>query len=82
MMGKFLLLVVLVFFALCLAGVLLQRLSNIATRIADLQSDIKKSQVKLDAQVQVLEEQQKQSDQKLENLESKQTNNQVEETIS
>ena len=56
-MTKFILLIVLMFFVLAIAGVLMRRMLSISQKIADLQSDMKKSQVRLDAQMQVLEEQ-------------------------
>ena len=61
MMLKFLLLVVLLFFALGVAVLVMRRLMNISQKIADLQSDMKKSQVSLDAQMQVLKEKQEES---------------------
>ena len=74
MMLKFLLLIVLLFFALGVAVLVMRRLMNISQKIADLQTDMKKSQVRLDAQMQVLQEQQSKS----ENIES----NDVEEKNS
>ena len=59
MMMKFLLLIVLMFFALGLAAILLQRMARISQRIAELQNDMKKNQVRIESQVQVLEEKQK-----------------------
>lgn len=56
-MTKFILLIVLMFFVLAIAGVLMRRMLSISQKIADLQTDMKKSQVRLDAQMQVLEEQ-------------------------
>lgn len=57
MMLKFLLLIVLTFLALGVAAVLMRRMMSISERIADLQSEMKKSQVRLDAQKQMLEKQ-------------------------
>jgi len=58
MMPKFLLLIVLMFLALGLAAVLMRRMMGISEKIADLHNDMKKSQVQLDAQMQVIEEKQ------------------------
>lgn len=60
-MLKFLLLVVLLFFALGVAVLVMRRLMDISQKIADLQTDMKKSQVSLDAQMQVLKEKQEES---------------------
>lgn len=59
MMLKFLLLIVLMFLALGLAAVLMRRMMGISEKIADLHNDMKKSQVRLDAQLQVMEDKQK-----------------------
>jgi len=69
-MTKFILLIVLMFFVLAIAGVLLRRMTRIAERIGDLQNDIKKSQVKLDSQLQVLEEQRRKENAATQNLET------------
>lgn len=57
MMFKFLLLVVLLFFALGLASAILRRLSNLSERIAGLQSDMKKNELKIELELKRLKDQ-------------------------
>lgn len=57
MMLKFLLLIVLLFFALGLAAAILKRLMSISDRIATLQGDLKKNELKVDLQLKKLQEQ-------------------------
>ena len=56
MMLKFLLLVVVMFFAAGIAAIMLRRMMSISERIADLHNDMKKSQVRLESQMQILED--------------------------
>lgn len=59
MMMKFLLLIVLMFLAAGVAAMMMRRMTSISQRIAELQSDIKKSEFRLESQMQVLEEERK-----------------------
>ena len=56
-MLKFILLIVLLFFALGLAAAIMKRLMSISDRIATLQGDLKKNEMKIDLQLQKLQEQ-------------------------
>jgi predicted Holliday junction resolvase-like endonuclease len=58
LMMKFLLLIIVLFFALGLASVILKRLANISARIADLHGDLKKNEMKMDMELQKLQSQQ------------------------
>jgi hypothetical protein len=58
MMMKFLLLIVVLFFALGLASLVMKRLANISARIADLQGDLKRNEMKLDIELQKMQSQQ------------------------
>ena len=58
LMMKFLLLIVVLFFALGLASLIMKRLANISARIADLHGDLKKNEVKMDIELQKLQSQQ------------------------
>ena len=58
MMLKFLLLIVLLFFALGIAAAVLRRLSALSERIAGLQGEMKKNELKMELQLQKLQEQQ------------------------
>jgi predicted Holliday junction resolvase-like endonuclease len=57
-MMKFLLLIVILFFALGLASLIMKRLANISARIADLHGDLKRNEMKLDTELQKLQNQQ------------------------
>ena len=58
LMMKFLLLIVVLFFALGLASIVMKRLANISARIADLHSDMKRNELKMDLELQKLQSQQ------------------------
>jgi hypothetical protein len=58
LMMKFLLLIVVLFFALGLASLVMKRLANISSRIADLHSDLKKNELKMDLELKKLQSQQ------------------------
>ncbi len=55
---KFLLLIVVFFFALGLASIVMKRLANISARIADLHSDMKRNELKMDLELQKIQSQQ------------------------
>jgi len=65
MMLKFLLLVVLMFFAVGVAAIVMRRMKSISQRIAELQSDMKKSEFRLESQMQVLEEERKKTESRM-----------------
>ena len=56
-MVKFFLLVILVFFALGVVAAIMRRLNNISERIAGLQQEMRKNDVKIEAQLQKMQEQ-------------------------
>ena len=56
-MVKFFLLVILVFFALGVVAAIMRRLNNISERIAGLQQEMRKNEVKIEAQLQKMQEQ-------------------------
>ncbi len=58
LMMKFLLLIVVLFFALGLASLVMKRLANISARISDLHSDMKNNELKVDLELQKLQSQQ------------------------
>ena len=56
-MVKFFLLVILVFFALGVVAAIMRRLNAISERIAGLQQEMRKNEVKIEAQLQKMQEQ-------------------------
>lgn len=56
-MTKLLLLTVVLFLALGLASIVMKRLANISARIADLHSDMKRNELKMDLELQKLQSQ-------------------------
>ena len=56
-MVKFFILVILVFLVLGLAAAVMRRLSAISERIAGLQQDMRKNELKVEAQLQKMQEQ-------------------------
>ena len=65
MMLKFLLLIILMFFAVGVAAIMMRRMMSISQRIAELQSDMKKSEFRLESQMQVLEEERKKTESRM-----------------
>lgn len=59
MMLKFLLLMILLFVACGFAAILLRRLLSISERVSDLQNEIKKNDLRLEAQMKNLEDDRK-----------------------
>ncbi len=56
-MVKFFILVILVFLVLGIVAAIMRRLNNISERIAALQHEMKKNEVKIEAQLQKMQEQ-------------------------